>query len=85
MVLGRRHYCATVPDRADSNTHESTGRIGGRDMRILKALAIVAVCIAVVVWFAAMASLGMAKQDEWYQDKGKDTGIAIQDIYVREI
>lgn len=54
-------------------------------MRILKALAIVAACIAVVVWFAAMASLGMAKQDEWYQDKGKDTGIATQDIYVREI
>ncbi len=39
-------------------------------MRILKVVGIVFACTVVVGWFCAMASLGMANQDEWYYDNG---------------
>lgn len=55
------------------------------DMRILKALALLAGIALALLFVAAMANIGMDNMDEWYYDKGKDTGIAVQDTYTREI
>lgn len=41
-------------------------------MRILKAVLLVLGCITIVLWFVAMAHIGIQNQDEWYgkMDKG---------------
>lgn len=52
---------------------------------VFKALALLAGIALALLFVAAMANIGMDNMDEWYYDKGKDTGIAVQDTYTREI